>query len=159
MKRKSTKSSTRKAVPSEVEDAAVKTSSLRRVDLTSELKVSPVSHVLLRTSGVLDESSLGDFFARASQAVLASGAKRVLVDLRGSKVTLSISDMHDLVKMAATGFSGVLERLAIVMTESDILREKFFEPALTSRGVPTLATTEYEEGLYWLSSKLRPGLS
>ncbi len=159
MKRKSTKARAPKAVPSAAEDAAAKTAPLGRVELTSELKVSPVPHVLLRTSGVLDESSVGDFFARASQAVLASEAKRVLVDLRGSKVTLSISDMHDLVKMAATGFSGVLERLAIVMTESDILREKFFEPALTSRGVPTLATPEYEEGVYWLSSKLRPGLS
>jgi len=45
------------------------------------------------------------------------------------------------------------------VTKSDILPEKFFEPALTSRGVPTLATVDYDEGLYWLSSKLRPGLS
>jgi len=37
------------------------------------------------------------------------------------------------------------------------LPEKFFEPALTSRGVPTLVTADYAEGVYWLSSRMRPG--
>lgn len=119
----------------------------------------PVPHLLLCASGVLDESSLTDFFERASQLVLGSRAKRVLVDLRASKVTLSISDMHGLVKMAATRFAGVVERLSLVLTPSDILPEKFFEPALSRRGVPTLATGDYDEAVYWISSKLRPGLS
>jgi hypothetical protein len=50
-----------------------------------------------------------------------------------------------------------VERLAVVLQARDILPEKFFEPALTSRGLPTLATPDYPEAVYWLSSKLRPG--
>jgi hypothetical protein len=159
MKRKSTKGGKAKPAGNEPAPVAVEPSAPKLIDVTSVLTDDPVPHLVLRASGVLDENSLPDFFACASQLVLASKAKRVLVDLRGAKITLSISDLHDLVKMAATGFSGVVDRLAIVPTESDILREKFFEPALTSRGVPTLATADYDEALYWLSSKLRPGLS
>jgi hypothetical protein len=159
MKRKPTKGSKAKPVGSEPEHVTAETPPPKLIDVTSVLTDDPVPHLVLRASGVLDESSLPDFFASASQSVLTSKAKRVLVDLRGAKITLSISDLHDLVKMAATRFLGVVERLAIVPTESDILREKFFEPALTSRGVPTLATVDYDEALYWLSSKLRPGLS
>jgi hypothetical protein len=160
MKRKSTKGNAPKSaletsIPAEVKAPL----SPGLIDFTSELMVEPVVYLLLRTSGVLDETSVGDFFERVSHSVLASKAKRVLVDLRECKVTLTISDMHDLVKLVAPGFAGVVERLAIVVTKSDILPEKFFEPALTSRGVPTLATVDYDEGLYWLSSKLRPGLS
>lgn len=158
MKRKATKGSKPKSPGQEPERVAAETPP-SSIEVTGSLTDVPVAHLQLRAFGVLDEDSVADFFARASQSVLASKAKRVLVDLRDSKVTLTISDMHDLVKMAATGFSGVVDRLAIVLTENDILREKFFEPALTSRGVPTLATIDYDEALYWLSSKLRPGLS
>ena len=108
--------------------------------------------------GVLDESSVADFFRMAGEAIVAANAKRVLVDLRECKVTLSISDMHGLVKMVAGGLSGTMERLSLLLQERDILPEKFFEPALTSRGLPTLATTDPEEAVYWLSTKLRPGL-
>ncbi len=159
MKRKPTKANGLKPEASEPAAAASDTRLPKLIDFTSVLVNEPVSHLLLRAAGALDENSVTDFFAFASQSVLASKAKRVLVDLRESKVTLTISDMHDLVKMAATGFSGVVERLAIVLAEDDILQEKFFEPALTSRGVPTRATADYDEALYWLSSKLRPGLS
>jgi hypothetical protein len=159
MKRKPTKGSKPRSAGKEPEPVAAATPPPKLIDVTSVMPDDPVPHLLLRVSGVLDENSMPDFFGSASQSVLTSKAKRVLVDLRGSKVTLTISDMHDLVKMAATAFSGVVERLAIVMIESDILPEKFFEPALTSRGLPTLATSDYDEALYWLSSKLRPGLS
>jgi len=128
------------------------------VPVTAMLVEAPVPHLLVRMSGLLDESSAADFFQRAGREITASNAKRVVVDLRECKVTLSISDMHGLVKMAASGFSGAVERLALVLQERDILPEKFFEPALTSRGLPTLATADYDEAVDWLSAKLRPGL-
>jgi hypothetical protein len=96
-----------------------------------------------------------DFFKRVSEEVTAAKAKGVLVDLRECRVTLSISDMHGLVKMVARGFSGTVDRLSLLMQERDILPEKFFEPALTSRGLPTLASADPEEAVYWLSTKLR----
>jgi hypothetical protein len=129
-----------------------------RVLVTAVSIEAPVPHLQLRVSGVLDESSMAGFFEKAGEEVRAAKAKRVLVDLRECKVTLSISDMHGLVKMVASEFSGTVERLSLLLQERDILPEKFFEPALTSRGLPTLATTDDEEALYWLSTKLRPGL-
>jgi len=162
MKRKSTQGSTSEETPPQstlgMSDAVEPPPEAPSLEFTSVAVEQPVAHLLLRTSGVLDENSVTTFFQRASEILLASKPKRVLVDLRESKVTLSISDMHGLVKMAASGLSGLVGRLAVVLKESDILTEKFFEPALTRRGLPTLATTDYEEALYWLSSKLRPGI-
>jgi hypothetical protein len=114
-------------------------------------------HLLLRASGVLDEGSLAGFFKSASEQIAASGAKRVLVDLRECELTLSISDMNGLAKMVASSFSGSLERMAVVLRPRDILTEKFFEPALTSRGLPTLVASDYDDAVYWLGAKLPSG--
>lgn len=127
------------------------------VTFTTALSEQPAPHLLLRASGVIDEDSVSSFFERVSPILAASKAKRILVDLRECNVILSISDMHGLVKMAARGFSGLVDRLALVLKNGDILPEKFFEPALTSRGLPTFATTDYDEALYWIAAKLRPG--
>jgi hypothetical protein len=117
---------------------------------------TPVPHLLVRMVGVVDESSVTDFFRTAGEKIRAVQAKRVLVDLRECKVTLSISDMHGLAKLVASDFSGTVERLSVLMQERDILPEKFFEPALTSRGLPTRVTSDHEDAVYWLSTKLRP---
>jgi len=58
--------------------------------------------------------------------------------------------------MVAGRFAGQVERLALVLAVSDISPEKFFEPALTSRGLPTLATTSLDNAVDWLAAKLRP---
>jgi hypothetical protein len=63
--------------------------------------------------------------------------KRVLVDLREGSVALTISDMLGLAKMVATTYAGVLERLALLLRPQDVLDEKFFEPSVSSRGLPT----------------------
>jgi len=146
MKRKPTKAKIAQPKPPVQEGAVV----------VVELVETPVSYVRLRVSGVLDENSVAGFFARV-EAVKPLQAKRVLVDLRECRVVLSISDMHGLVKLVAGAFVGSMERLALVLHERDILAEKFFEPALTSRGLPTLATTDPDDALDWLSAKLRPG--
>jgi hypothetical protein len=139
-------------------EAVVAPSEQPSVTFTSAFAELPVHHLLLRASGVVDENSVNGFFERISPILSSSNAKRVLVDLRDCKVVLSISDMHGLVKLAARAFSGVVDRLALVLKEGDILPEKFFEPALTSRGLPTFATTDYDEAVDWLAAKLRPGI-
>jgi hypothetical protein len=141
--------------PTEAVTTPTEQSSVAFVTVLAE---QPVPHLLLRASGVVDEDSVSSFFERLSPVLAASKAKRILVDLRDCKVVLSISDMHGLVKVAASGFSGIVDRLALVLKEGDILAEKFFEPALTSRGLPTFTTTDYEDALDWLAAKLRPGI-
>jgi hypothetical protein len=82
-------------------------------------------------------------------------AKRVLVDLREGSVSLTISDMLGLAKLVATSFAGVLERFALLLLPQDVLAEKFFEPSVSSRGLPTFVTTDAEEATYWISAKIR----
>jgi hypothetical protein len=82
--------------------------------------------------------------------------KRVLVDLRQGSVALTISDMLGLAKMVATAYAGVLERLALLLLPQDVLDEKFFEPSVSSRGLPTFVTTDPEEAIYWIAEKIRP---
>jgi hypothetical protein len=129
----------------------------QRTSVVTTLADDPVPHTLVQVSGVLDEKSMTSIFKRSGERVAALASKRVLVDLRNCRVALSISDMNGLVKMVAAAFSGTVERFAVVMQARDMPPEKFFEPALTSRGLPTLVTADYAEGVYWLSSRLRPG--
>ena len=65
--------------------------------------------------------------------------------------------MNELVKAVAGTFAGSVGRLAIVLQRRDMPSEKFFEAALTSRGVPTFATTDYDEAMFWLLSRLSSG--
>ena len=58
--------------------------------------------------------------------------------------------------MVATTFAGVLERFALLLLPQDVLAEKFFEPSVSSRGLPTFVTTDPEEATYWISAKVRP---
>jgi hypothetical protein len=129
----------------------------RRSAVVATAVDDPVPHLLVQISGVLDADSMAGIFKRAGDKVAAASPKRVLVDMRECRVALSISDMNGLVKMIAAAFAGTVEKLAVVLQAHDILPEKFFEPALTSRGVPTLATPDYAEALYWLSARLRAG--
>lgn len=115
----------------------------------------PVAHLLLRLSGHLDENTAKPLFERVREVLQAAKPNRVLIDLRACSIVLTISDMHDLVKMSAAGFAGRVHRLALVVQIRDILSEKFFEPALTRRGIPTLVTASYDEAVDWLSASLR----
>jgi hypothetical protein len=63
--------------------------------------------------------------------------------------------MLGLAKLVATAFAGVLERFALLLLPQDVLAEKFFEPSVSSRGLPTFVTTDAEEATYWISAKIR----
>jgi hypothetical protein len=58
--------------------------------------------------------------------------------------------------MVARAYAGVLQRFALLLRPQDALSEKFFEPSVSSRGLPTFVTTDAEEAAYWISAKLRP---
>jgi hypothetical protein len=95
-------------------------------------------------------------FEQVRDEVKRHTSKRVFVDLRESEVELTISDMTGLAKMVAAAFAGEIERLVLLLRAEDILAEKFFEPSVNSRGVPTLATSDLEEAVYWLTAKRKP---
>ncbi len=81
-------------------------------------------------------------------------AKRVLVDLRDGSVALSISDMNGLVKLIAANFADKVERFAIVLRAADMPSEKFVEPSLSNRGLPTFVTLDYDDAVGWVTAKL-----
>jgi hypothetical protein len=76
-----------------------------------------------------------------------------LVDLRESTMQLTISDIFGVAKLTASTFAGVLQRLALLVRPQDLLSEKFFEPSVSSRGVPALVTSDADEAKYWITSK------
>jgi hypothetical protein len=117
----------------------------------------PAAHLLLRISGRVDGDTASALFERVRNEVDAAQPKRVLVDLRECSIALTISDMNDVVKMCAACFAGRVQRVALVLKAHDILPDKFFEPALTWRGVPTVTTDDYDDAVEWLSGKSRPG--
>jgi hypothetical protein len=65
--------------------------------------------------------------------------------------------MLGLAKMVTATFAGVMERFALLLRPQDVLSERFFEPSVNHRGLPTLVTTDSEEAAYWIATKLRMG--
>jgi hypothetical protein len=94
-------------------------------------------------------------FERIRGEISRHQAKRVLVDVREGSVALTISDMLGLAKLVAASFAGVLERLALLLRPQDVLAEKFFEPSVSTRGLPTFVTTDSVEAVYWIAAKIR----
>lgn len=41
----------------------------------------------------------------------------------------------------------------LVLRPKDILPDKFFEPSVNNRGLPTLVTNDIDEAIYWLGAK------
>ena len=99
------------------------------------------------------EASMVAVFESVRSELLGSQERRVLVDLRQGQVDLSISDLHDLAKRVAT-LAGSLEGLALVLRPQDLLADKFFEPSVNNRGIPTLATDDADEAVYWLTTPM-----
>jgi hypothetical protein len=102
------------------------------------------------------EDSMERLFEHARAELLRHQPRRVLVDLRDAKVTLSISDLNGLVKLIAASFAGMVERLGIVLRPADLPLEKFFEPSMSNRGLPTYVTQDYDDAIGWLTTRLLP---
>ena len=123
--------------------------------VASKLVDGPIPYLeVIVTEKVTEESSVR-LFEHVQGEISRLSAKRVLIDVRGGSVALTISDMLGLAKMVAAAFVGILERFALLLRPQDVLAEKFFEPSVNSRGLPTFVTTDPEEATYWISAKIR----
>jgi hypothetical protein len=100
------------------------------------------------------EGSMERLFEYGRGELLRHRPRRVLLDLREAAVQLSISDMNALVKLIFSNFADTVERLAIVLRRADEPPEKFVEPSLSHRGLPTFATSDIDDAVGWLTAKL-----
>jgi hypothetical protein len=100
------------------------------------------------------EDSMERLFESSRIALLRHQPRRILVDLRDAQVALSISDLNGLVKLIAASFAGTVERLGIVLRSADVPQEKFFEPSMIHRGMPTYVTQNLDDAIGWLTTKL-----
>lgn len=126
------------------------------VTVVARLVEGPIPYLEAIVRERVTEASMVRLFERVRGEIARHHAKRVLVDMREGSVALTISDMLGLAKLVATTFAGVLERFAIVVRPQDLMSEKFFEPSVSNRGLPTFVTTDPEEATYWIAAKIRP---
>jgi hypothetical protein len=137
--------------------ASPKTKSKRVVVPTVVMRVveGPIPYLEAVVREQVSEDTMVHVFEVVRNEIALHQAKRVLVDLREGSVALTISDMLGLAKLVAKTFAGVMERLALLLRPQDVLDEKFFEPSVNSRGLPTFVTTDPAEAAYWIAAKLR----
>ena len=124
--------------------------------VVARLVEGPIPYLEAIVRERVTEASMVRLFEYVRSEIGLHHAKRVLVDMREGSVDLTISDMLGLAKLVTTTFAGVLERFAIVVRPQDLLQEKFFEPSVSNRGLPTFVTTDPEEATYWIAAKIRP---
>jgi hypothetical protein len=130
-----------------------------RSSVSTRMIETPFSYLEVRIEGPVTGASVVDVFERVRGEIARHvDTKKVLVDLRQGSIALTISDMHGLAKMVTTSFVGAIDKLAFVMRAQDILPEKFLEPSLTNRGLPTRVTEDLDEAIYWLGSRFKPAM-
>ena len=140
----------RKAAPKSTRESAT----VAKVE--ARLIEGPIPYLEALVRERVTEASMVRVFETVRGQVSRHRASRLLIDVRGGSVALTISDMLGLAKMVAATFAGVLERFAIVLRPQDLPSEKFFEPSVSSRGLPTFATVDPAEAVYWVTAKIRP---
>ncbi|MBN2573972.1 MAG: hypothetical protein JXP73_05345 [Deltaproteobacteria bacterium] len=128
----------------------------RRPRVLAKTVETPVPFLEVVIRERVTEESMVRIFEQARAEVLRHTSRRVFVDLRESSVDLTISDMAGLAKMVAGAFAGAIDRFVLLMRPQDILPEKFFEPSVSSRGVPTRVTSDLGDALHFLTAKMRP---
>ena len=155
--KKTTNKSTNKMKASS--KAAPKSKQQRQVasKLTAKLVEGPIPYLEATVQARVTEETMVSIFERVRDEISRHQVKRVLVDLREGSVDLTISDMLGLAKLVTAALAGILERLSFVVRPQDLLSEKFFEPSVSSRGLPTFVTTDPKEAIYWVTAKLRRG--
>jgi hypothetical protein len=156
MKKLAKTKTAKKTKPAKKTKAAPKREPVALVTVVARLVEGPIPYLEAIVREQVSEESMERVFELVRGEIFRHQAKRVLVDLREGSVSLTISDMLGLAKLVATTFAGVLERFALLLLPQDVLAEKFFEPSVSSRGLPTFVTTDPEEATYWISAKVRP---
>ena len=141
----------RKAVTSDDQGPAES----NRLNVESALAETSPPYLVVTVRERVTEASAVPIFEAISREVRQHGSERVLVDLRESPMQLTISDIFGVAKLTASAFAGVLQRLALLVRPQDLLSEKFFEPSVSSRGVPALVTSDTDEAKYWITSKAK----
>jgi hypothetical protein len=101
----------------------------------------------------ITEQSMERLFQTSAVELLRLRPRRVLVDMTGTRVALSISDLNNLTKLVSGSFAGIVEKMAMVLRPEDTPPEKFFEPAMSNRGMPTFVSFDRSEAVDWLTAR------
>jgi hypothetical protein len=125
------------------------------LNVESAVAETSPAYLVVKVRERVTEASAVPIFEAISREIRQHGSERVLVDLRDSTVQLTISDIFGVAKLTASTFAGVLERLALLVRPEHLLSEKFFEPSVSSRGIPALVTSDAAEAEYWITSKTK----
>ncbi len=113
----------------------------------------PVPYAQVTIHEPITEQSMERLFQASTVELLRLRPRRVLVDMSGTRVALSISDLNGLAKLVSGSFVGIVEKMAMVLRPEDTPPEKFFEPAMSNRGMPTFVSLDRNEAVDWLTAR------
>jgi hypothetical protein len=103
-----------------------------------------------RIDGKLDIPVAKEFLAELARVLSTSGCKRILVDLRGAELTLSMGDLYFAARLPSE--AGILEpaRSVVLVPEKDWPRYRFLEKAARDRGQIVRMLIDPDEASRWL---------
>ncbi len=127
-------------------DAVPPSVSVRMVD-------EPVAYAQVTVHEPITEQSVERLFQASAVDLLRMRPRRVLVDMSQVRVMLSVSDLNGLAKLVSGSFVGIVEKMAMVLRTEDTPPEKFFEPAMSNRGMPTFVCFDRNEAIDWLTAR------
>jgi len=106
--------------------------------------------VMAQIDGELDISAAKEFLAEIVRVVSTNGCKRILEDMRGAELTLSIGGLYFAARLAREEGAPPGIRNAIVVAEKDWSRYSFFEVAARNQGQIVKVFTDPDEAERWL---------
>ncbi|MCY3023322.1 MAG: hypothetical protein NTW87_30455 [Planctomycetota bacterium] len=103
-------------------------------------------------TGMIDLEAGKQLARTAHAACIQHQCPRVLIDARGAAQKLSIVDLASLGEFCSLLEPRVFMKTALVLLESQILPDRFFEKVVQNRGVNLQVFTDTGEALTWLRS-------
>jgi hypothetical protein len=106
--------------------------------------------IVTRIDGKLDMPVAKEFLAELARVISTSGSERVLVDLRGAELTLSIGDLYFAARLPSE--AGILDpvKSVVLVPEKDWPKYRFLEKAARDRGQMVRMLIDPDEASGWL---------
>ena len=107
-------------------------------------------YIVARIDGELGIPVAKEFLAEVARVISTSGCERILDDLRGAELMLSITNLYFATRLAPQAGIPPSVRSAIVVAEKDWSSYSFFEMAAQNQGQVVRVFTDPDEARRWL---------
>lgn len=106
--------------------------------------------IVTRIDGRLDVPVVKEFLAELARVISTSGCERVLVDLRGAELTLSMGELYFAPRLVSEAGVSITTKRAVIVAEKDWSLYSYLQMVAQNRAQIVKMFTDPGEASRWL---------